>query len=571
MLMKKCLLAVAFALLTGIAAFAQGETFVSTEPSNKNVVLEEYTGVNCGFCPDGHRIVNQIVEQHPGRVFPINIHAGSYAARYKTSFGTALMNQTGLTGFPAGTVNRHVFSGSNTTLDRGQFSSKSNTILNQASPVNIAARGTLDYSSRELNITVQLYYTANSAAATNMLNVAILQNNIIGPQSGSSYNPSQIVGNQYNHMHMLRHLITGQWGESITTTTAGSLVEKTYTYTIPEQFGISGDMWDAILEDLVFVAFVAEGHQEILTGCEVVITPINLPAIAVRVNNVKEIPALTCDNVANAYIEVANTGANTLTDLTVKYNVANGAYQTFTWHGSIASSQTDTIHLPALTISTNSNQVIKASIINANGQDVTTTEKSLTVKKSLYTCGGSMVLKIKTDQYGSETTFKIFGPNGNVVLQGGPYSNAQAEHSVAFNPTEVGCYRFEIYDSYGDGISGGYARMYRADGSLVFMCNGANFEDLARIYMDVTEPAAIEEYITGNGALRVYPNPTTNSVQFDTDESILRVELFNLQGQMVMVETGDVRTLNIGNLSNGIYMLKVTTPNGVATQKIVKE
>lgn len=571
MLMKKCLLAVAFALLTGIAAFAQGETFVSTEPSNKNVVLEEYTGVNCGYCPDGHRIVNEIAAQHPGRVFPINVHAGSYAARYKTSFGTALMNQTGLTGFPAGTVNRHVFSGSNTTLDRGQFASKSNTILNQASPVNIAARGTLDYSSRELNLTVQLYYTANSAASTNMLNVAILQNNVIGPQSGSSYNPSQIEGNQYRHMHMLRHLITGQWGETISTTTAGSLVEKNYTYTIPAQFGVSGDMWDAVLEDLIFVVFVAEGHQEILTGCEAVITPINLPAIAARVNAVKEIPALTCDNVANAYIEVANTGANTLTDLTVKYNVANGAYETFTWHGSIPSMQTDTIHLPALTISTNSNQVIKASIINANGQDITTTEKSLTVKKSLYTCGGSMVLKIKTDQYGSETTFKIFGPNGNVVLQGGPYTNVAQERIVSFNPTEVGCYRLEVYDSYGDGISGGYIRMYRADGSLIFTCNGTSFDDIARIYMDVTEPASIDDPVVDDAALRIYPNPATNAVQFDTDESILRVELFNLQGQMVKVETGDVRTLNISDLSNGIYMLKVTTPNGVATQKIVKE
>lgn len=568
--MKKSLLLVAFALLTGFAAFAQDETFVSTTPSNKNVVLEEYTGVNCGYCPDGHRIVNQIAAAHPGRVFPINIHAGSYAARYKTSFGTALMNQTGLTGFPAGTVNRHVFSGSNTTLNRGEFSSKSDIILNQASPVNVDARGTLDYSTRELNLTVQLYYTANSAVSTNMLNVAILQNNILGPQSGASYNPDQVEGNQYIHMHMLRHLITGQWGETINNTTAGSFVEKTYTYTIPEQFGVTGDMWDAVLEDLVFIVFVAEGHQEILTGCKATVTAINLPAIAARVNSVKEIPSVTCDNVANAYIEVTNTGANALTDLTVRYNVANGAYETFTWHGNIASMQVDTIHLPALTISTNSNQVIKASITNANGQDITTTEKSLTVKKSLYTCGGSMLLKIKTDQYGSETTFKIFGPNGDVVLQGGPFSNAVGEHPFVFNPSEIGCYRLEVYDSYGDGISGGYIRLYNADNTLIFTNNG-NFDDIARIYLDVTTPASIDDPVLNDGALRIYPNPATNFVKFDTEESILRVEMFNLQGQMVMSESGDVRSLDIRNLSNGIYMLKVTTPAGVAIQKIVKE
>lgn len=567
--MKKNLLLVAFALLTGFAAFAQGETFVSTVPSNKNVVLEEYTGVNCTYCPDGHRIVNQIVDQHPGRVFPINIHTGGYAARYNTSFGTALMNQTGLTGFPAGTVNRHVFSGSSTALNRGNFSSCSNTILNQASPVNIAARGTLDCSSRELNLTVQLYYTANSAVSTNMLNVAILQDNVIGPQIGSSLNPDYVEGNQYRHMHMLRHLITGQWGEEITTTTAGSLVEKTYTYTIPEQFGVSNDMWDAVLEDLVFVAFVAEGHQEILTGCEAEITRINLPAISARMNAVKEIPSMTCDNVANAYVEVTNTGADALTDVTVQYKVANGAYETITWHGNILSFQSDTIHLPALTIAANTNQVIKASLVSVNGQAISSSEKSLTVKKSLYSCGGIMHLKIKTDQYGTETTFKIFGPEGNVVLQGGPFANVAAEHYFDFNPQSIGCYRLEVYDSYGDGISG-YIRLYDAYGNLVFTNNG-NFDDIARIYLDVTTPASIDDPVLNNAAFRIYPNPANNTVQFDTDESVLRVEMFNMQGQMVMCETGDVRTLNISNLSKGIYMLKVTTPTGIATQKLVKE
>jgi len=31
------------------------EVFVSKTPENRKVILEEYTGINCGYCPDGHK------------------------------------------------------------------------------------------------------------------------------------------------------------------------------------------------------------------------------------------------------------------------------------------------------------------------------------------------------------------------------------------------------------------------------------------------------------------------------------------------------------------------------------
>ena len=112
--MKKILLILA---LVSVAFFAYSQTFVSTTPANKNVILEEYTGMNCPYCPDGHKIAQELMAANPDRLFAINIHQGSFAngtPNYKTQWGDALANQTGLTGYPSGTINRHVFSGSNT-------------------------------------------------------------------------------------------------------------------------------------------------------------------------------------------------------------------------------------------------------------------------------------------------------------------------------------------------------------------------------------------------------------------------------------------------------------------------
>ena len=565
--MKKLLLSITICALAVFGLYAQNEQFVPTTPSNKNVVLEEYTGINCGYCPDGHRIANQIASAHPGRVFVINVHAGSYAANtYTTQFGNALANQTGLDGYPSGTVNRHVFSGSVTAMGRGDWTSASNTILNQSSPVNIAARGTLDWTTRELNITVQLYYTANEANSTNKLNVAILQDNVIGSQSGASYNPSQQVGNQYRHMHMLRHLITGQWGEEINTTTAGSFVEKTYSYTIPDNLG-SPNAIAAKLEDLQFVAFVAQGQQEILTGCEVEIENINMPTLSARVDGVNNVEILDCSTDARVNTTVTNIGSDPITSLTLQYSVANGTPMTYDWTGNIASLANETIELPTLTINTNTNQVVKVKVVNANGQAFESNEVSLTIKKVVAEGTSTMTLKIKTDSYASETSYKLFGPNNQVVQQSSSFTNSTV-HEFPINLTETGCYRLQVKDSYGDGISGGYIRVFDANNNQIINITGTSFssEVNAMIYVgtvDVNDMTMENTFI--------FPNPTTDNININSESDIQMVEIYNLQGQRVAVENGNVRTINVSNLSNGMYLLKVTTEKGVSSYKINKQ
>jgi len=61
----------------GLCAFAQ--TIVSTTPENRKVILEEFTGINCTFCPQGHAIAQNIQNNNQGDVFLINIHSGSFA------------------------------------------------------------------------------------------------------------------------------------------------------------------------------------------------------------------------------------------------------------------------------------------------------------------------------------------------------------------------------------------------------------------------------------------------------------------------------------------------------------
>jgi len=253
-----------FVFLFGLLAQVSAQNLVCTEPQLKNVVLEEYTGLHCQFCPDGHAISESIQTSNPGRVVVINIHQGVYATPsgadpdYRTSFGDALAAQTGLTGYPSGDVNRHVFAGNTTTaMGRSAWGVAAETIFTETSPVNVGVQSDYDAASRTLTITVEAYYTANAANPVNYMNVVLIQDSIIGgQQNGGTWVPA------YKHMRMLRHMISGQWGDTINNTTQGHLYTKTYTYVVPASY----TNIPCIVENCKIAVFVAEGQQEILTG-----------------------------------------------------------------------------------------------------------------------------------------------------------------------------------------------------------------------------------------------------------------------------------------------------------------
>lgn len=245
------------------------------QPQNRLAVIEEYTGINCGYCPEGHKIVNNLVKKYPGRAFAVNIHQGTYAAgTYTTTEGNAYAREADIEGYPSGSVNRHLFKNyaDGLAMNRGDFSAATKKILDMASPVNIAATASINKQTRELKVKVRGYYTADALDASdqplekNSLYVLLLQDSVMGQQSGASANPEQVIDGRYCHMHMLRASINGTWGEDIAPVTAGSHFVKEYTYTIPEKIGT--DNVKAVLEHMKVLVFIAEGHKEIYTAAE---------------------------------------------------------------------------------------------------------------------------------------------------------------------------------------------------------------------------------------------------------------------------------------------------------------
>jgi len=69
--------------------------------------------------------------------------------------------------------------------------------------------------------------------------------------------------------------------------------------------------------------------------------------------------------------------------------------------------------------------------------------------------------------------------------------------------------------------------------------------------------------------LLIYPNPAKSSLNISSFSNIQRVEIFNLVGQLIATESYNAENvnINISDLSNGLYIAKVTTTDGTMTKK----
>jgi len=499
-----------FALMALLAfSFSlKAQQYVSTEPTNRNVIIEEFTGRNCQYCPDGHRIVNELMAANPGRLWGVNIHAGGYAPtsypNMITQDGNTIHGGFSISGYPTGVVNRSTPDGQGRNL----WASMANQQMNQVSECNIGGRVVLNPQTRAATIMVEVYYTGNSSVNENYLTVAMLQDSILGSQSGgSTWNPSQMINGQYIHTHVLRDILTNNaWGDPISPTTQGTLITRTIEYQIPEVIGNPNGV-EVVLENLKFLAWVAERQQgsayrPILTGCELDVVYGSDDPIYPAVMGVSQAAGTTCTHTKDIEVAVQNLGTEAITSLTVEVEM-EGQTQTINWEGEIpqygGAKLTTTMEVPFGT------HPIHATITEANGTAFTNEGSGIVSCfewQDLEIEGDEeeLSLILMQDKFGNHTTWQFTASDGTVLASGGPYTllaggTATQIHLEHVTVPANECVRFDIFDEMGNGIccmyGHGYYIVKDSQGNVLFGDeNDGEFGESATHLISVRGPQA---------------------------------------------------------------------------------
>lgn len=562
-------------LLTSFAISAQ--TFVSTTPGNRNVLIEEYTGVSCQYCPLGHKAIDFTLKSFPGRAFAINIHQGVFASQFSTQWGNALANQASVQSYPSSTLNRHAFSGGTIQIDPGQSYPCALQMVDKPAPVNVAATVDIDPVTRLMVVKVEVYYPGNGPGDFNMLNVALVQNNVMGNQTGGSqFYPENMVNGQYRHMHILRHLLTGQWGDTIHNVSAGSFFTKEYAYVVPQQIG---DLAIDNMDNLSVVVFVCQDRKEVLNVCE-----------AIRKSDKAYIAygdkgGYECSLDYHPYVSVVNPTDKPVSDLRFEINGTSVVR-----HKTIAPYTSDTVQVVSYSIADmpashqqyGETVSVRLTGYTTNGSQVNVSGNPLSIDYAnvdVYTAEGPLTLSIKYDSYPQEVTFSLAGlADCQYYYRVTGTSNDEGKTvNYTLSPATAGLYRLKLVDVGADGLNGTVTVTDAAHNTL-FSRSARDLMVWDNYYFNITTPGTdgpigtvvgIEEPNTQTAEWNVWPNPVSDVLHISDGPEIRRVDVLDLSGRVQATSTG--REVNVSALPAGLYILRVVTAEGVMAKKIIKQ
>lgn len=212
--------------------------------SLQKVVIEEFTGAWCGYCPDGALILEDILTQQPNAI-GVSIHNGD--AMYNSTGG--LIESFFNPAFPQAVFNRN-----GAAISRGSWAGAANTALlgNPVVTVSIDSAG-YNPTSRTLKVKVKAHFLRDTTGMLR-LNVFLTEDDVTGTgtgynqvnyYNGTSGHPYQGAGNPivgFVHNHVFRDALGTAWGLN------GSLPDSVfagedYTYTFTRTFA-STSTWD---------------------------------------------------------------------------------------------------------------------------------------------------------------------------------------------------------------------------------------------------------------------------------------------------------------------------------------
>lgn len=220
-------------------------TFDANPNTDRNVMIEDFTGHKCKFCPAAADVAHQIEIDNPGRVFISTIHSGpngisnfqetsdssSSSADFSYDFTNEIslaigkhfgetINGSGFNGNPSGTVSRVSFNGS-LCMNHSDWNSATQSILT-ANDLKVNLQSAVNFYDQTnggfLHIEAEIL-DENLDPNDLGLVVAVFQDSIVKPQLYPAGTPGtyKSADTAYVHRDLLKtHLNGGMSGSQFT-------------------------------------------------------------------------------------------------------------------------------------------------------------------------------------------------------------------------------------------------------------------------------------------------------------------------------------------------------------------
>lgn len=243
------ILLLALVLTTNYGCLDEVGPSITIEKTDRVVLIEEFTGVQCVNCPQGSAEINALAQTYGQNLIAVSIHGGTFSDPYpdsqydfRTPDGNDLIGylnapSTGPAGYPAAVINRKSHNGPG--QDRAVFQSSWSGIIGnevqQKADVQIEMNKSYDAATRVLTINPTLFFQEAVSGEVHFT-ALITQDSIIDVQLDQDGKVPD-----YAHRHVLRDVITASYsGDVVGTDIPKDATENVnYTYTIPNDWDVS--------------------------------------------------------------------------------------------------------------------------------------------------------------------------------------------------------------------------------------------------------------------------------------------------------------------------------------------
>jgi hypothetical protein len=588
-------------IMKKIYLFLAGALMLSTlnvdAQSQRKVLIEKGSNASCAPCaaqnPGFHTMLNTVDDKYVGISYqwyfpgydPMHEHNPTEAnARFQSYYGQNGVPTAMIDGTVPANGSYPGFNGSYAGSPAGFSATMINNRYAVASPFDID----IDYTITPTTITATVTVTCTQA----ITNMSQLKLRTLAVERVINFAQAPGTNGETVFYNVMKKFLGG---------TAGVTLNSNWTVGQSQEFTASWAHQNVYnFNQLSVVAFIQnDANKEVLQagradGAEFTSTASNAATI---LNIVAPADLCAGTNTISPVVRIRNTGNSNLTSCEL-FATVNGVEVTSTWNGNLPLMSEANFTLNPITFNAtaganeltvecqNTNNATNEEALNSASVDIATGAEVSGVK-----------VTIVTDNYGSETYWRIINASGTMVAQGGNqavgasgntggtapngagmYSNATTYNVDVPLPAD-GCYTFEIYDYYGDGIccaygNGSYTVRNLATNAIVLSGGEFTITDDGKFTQTAT---AIDENVLSQ-SFTFFPNPVVNEamIQLTLSESApVVIELFDLVGKLVYSENlgtqpaGEfVNRMNFSNMTNGMYMLNITAGGQKVTRKV---
>jgi hypothetical protein len=287
-----------------------------------------------------------------------------------------------------------------------------------------------------------------------------------------------------------------------------------------------------------------------------------------------------CEGSYTPKVQIQNMGTSALSAATVTVTQGGTTVSTGTYSGNLATYGVAIVNCTPIANFTGGALVVTVSTTGDASAANNTVNAS--ISSAVNAASQIVTVDITTDQYASETSWKIKNPAGTVVAQGGGSWTDLGAAGTTVRPQATAnlqantCYTFEILDAYGDGICCSYGNgVYTVkDATGAVLATGGEFGDI-EVKSFKTGVLSVDELNTI--ALNVYPNPASDvvNVSFEAANADYAISLMDLQGRVVSTQMlsnafgTQLISFSTESISKGSYIVSIKSNGMTTTSNVV--